>query len=167
MAAQELFEHLPNNELIEENQAFRNDGNGHFNPAPAWGLNATSGGRGMSMADLDNDGDLDIVVNNLLAPAQIFENQLCGGKSLVVDLFWPGSSNSRALGSQLVLHTSTGSYIRQVRAASGYLSGDPARVHFGIPDHSQLQYLDIRWPDGTASRVDAPTAETLLIINRN
>ena len=95
MAAAELFAHLPNNELVEENQVFRNVAGVEFAVAPEWNLDATSGGRGMSMADLDNDGDLDIVVNNLMAPAQIFENQLCGD-ALEVDLLWQDSLNQRA-----------------------------------------------------------------------
>jgi len=167
MAAQELFGHLPNNQLVEENQAFRNTGRGQFSPAPEWKLNATGGGRGMSMADLDSDGDLEIVVNNLLAPAQIFENQLCSGRSLQVDLLWPSSQNTRALGAQLTLHSSTGSYYREIRAASGYLSGNSARVHFGLPDQSQPHYLEIRWPDGAVSRVDDLMAGTMLTISRN
>lgn len=166
MAAEELFGHLPNNELVEQNQAFRNDGSSHFITTPEWGLNATTGGRSMSMADLDNDGDLDIVVNNLLSPAQIFENQLCGGASVEVDLFWPQSQNSRALGAQLVLQTNNGTYYRQVRASSGYLSGDPARIHFGLPENSQLQHLEIHWPDGAVSGVNALTPNTLLTISR-
>ncbi len=166
MAAEELFGHLPGSELVEQNQALRNDGAGNFAPAPEWRLAATAGGRGMSMADLDSDGDLDIVVNNLLQPAQLFENQLCSGSGFAVDLFWPGSGNSRALGAQLTLHTTTGSYSRNVRAASGYLSGDPARVHFGLPAGSQPLSLRIRWPDGAASHIDAVTAGTLLTVNR-
>lgn len=107
MVALDLFDHLPGNELVEENQALRNLGASRFTPAPAWGLNSTLSGRGMSMADLDADGDLDIVVNNLLRPAQIFENQVCGGSALLVDLFWPDSKNTRALGAKVVLQTST------------------------------------------------------------
>lgn len=166
MMAFEMFGHLPNYELVEKNQVFRNNGQGQFAPVPEWGLSATTSGRGMSIADLDNDGDLDIVVNNLLAPAQIFENRLCGGVGLEVDLFWPESKNTRALGAQLTLHTSTGSYYRQVRAASGYLSGDPARIHFGFPAGSALIHLDIQWPDGAISRIDDLAPQTLLMIAR-
>jgi hypothetical protein len=167
MMAEELFAELPGHELVEQNQAFRNEGNGQFAPAPEWLLDASGSGRGMSMADLDHDGDLDIVVNNLLSPAQIFENQLCRGSALEVDLVWPDSHNSRALGSRLILQTGTGPYYREVKASSGYLSGDPARVHFGFPNRSELERLEIRWPDGVISTVDDLTAGTVLTISRH
>ncbi len=160
------FGHLPDHELVEENQALKNDGSGVFQPAPEWGLGSKGSGRGMSMADLDEDGDLDIVVNNLRGPAQLFENQLCSGSSLQVDLFWPGSGNTRGIGSLVTLHTSHGSYRRDVRAASGYLSGDPARLHFGFPAKAKLQALEIGWPDGAVSRTDQLEPQTLLAVTR-
>ena len=147
------FAHLPNHELVEENQALRNDGAGRFRPMPEWQLNATHSGRGMSMADLDGDGDLDIVVNNLRGPAQLFENQLCTGSSIQVDLRWPESGNSRSIGAELLLHTSEGIYRRQVKALSGYLSGDAARVHFGVLEGIGVEKLEVRWPDGVVSEV--------------
>ena len=100
-----MMAHLPNHELVEANQAMRNVGDGFFRPAPEWQLDSTASGRGMSMADLDGDGDLDIVVNNLRQPAQLFENRLCGGQSLLVDLRWPGSANTHAIGAELTLKT--------------------------------------------------------------
>lgn len=166
MVGEGIFDHLPNRELIEQNQALRNDGAGHFMRAPEWGLGSTASGRGMSMGDLDNDGDLDIVINNLGAPAAIFENRLCGGSSLEVDLRWPGSHNTRALGARLALHTSAGTYYRDVRSGSGYLSGDPARVHFGFPAGAVPQRLEIQWPDSRISVIDAPLARTLVTATR-
>ncbi|MBV7327450.1 CRTAC1 family protein [Chloroflexi bacterium TSY] len=166
MMAVELFRHLPNNELVEENQAFRNIGQGQFVPAGEWNLNTTGSGRSMSMADLDDDGDLDIVVNNLQSPAQLLENQLCGGRALEIDLFWPDSPNQRAIGSRLTLHTSTGTYYRTTHSDSGYLSGDPARVHFGFPIETRLEKLVIRWPDGMNTIVDTPESQTLMKVIR-
>jgi hypothetical protein len=109
---------------------------------------------------------LDIVVNNLRGPAQLFENQLCGGLSLEVDLFWPESGNSRAIGAVLALHTSHGTYTRDVRATSGYLSGDPARIHFGFPSNAALHYLEVQWPDGAISRIEPLFSQTHLNITR-
>jgi hypothetical protein len=166
MIAANLFRHLPNGELVEENQAFRNDGRGHFYRAPAWQLGSTASGRGMIMGDLDNDGDLDIVVNNLRKSAQLFENQLCGGTSLQVELRWPASANFFGVGAQLVLTTDQGIMQRDVRATSGYLSGDPVRVHFGFSADAQLHSLQIQWPDGAASVVHEPKGAALLTVTR-
>lgn len=164
---QGTFRQLPNHELVEENQAFRNLGGGRFDPAPQWGLGSLRSGRGMSMADLDGDGDLDIVVNNLATPSQLFENQLCGGSSLQVDLDWPESHNRFAIGARLMLVTDRGTYYRDVKASSGYLSGDPSRVHFGFPADAVLQRLEVRWPDGELSEVTTLTPNTLITVTRD
>lgn len=166
MIATNLFGHLSNGELVEENQAFRNDGLGNFVHAPEWQLGSTASGRGMTMADLDNDGDLDIVVNNLRGSAQLFENQLCDGESVQVELHWPTSGNFYGVGAQLVLETAMGNLWRDVRVTSGYLSGDPVQVHFGIPVGTTLHNLQIRWPDGAYSTVDAIDTGSRLIVSR-
>ncbi len=163
---QTTFPSLPNHELVEANQAFVNVGQGRFVPMPEWKLDSTRGGRGMSMADLDGDGDLDIVVNNLNSPAQLFENQLCQGKSLEVDLLWPQSLNTRAIGAKLVLRTTAGTYYRDVKVASGYISGDTARIHFGFSEQANLQSLEVIWPDTEVSVINAPLANHLLTVTR-
>lgn len=166
MIARDIFAHLPQAELVEANAAFHNQGGLNFVPAPEWGLGSLRSGRGMSMADLDNDGDLDIVVNNLGTPAQLFENQLCGGHNLLVDLRQPETGNTRALGARLSLQTSAGIYSRDVRASSGYLSGDPTVMHFGIPTNTAIERLEVVWPDGETSVIENPTADTHLTITR-
>jgi hypothetical protein len=110
----------------------------------------------MTMADLDGDGDLDIVVNNLRSFAQIFENQLCTGESIQVDLTWSHSPNRHAVGAQVTLYTDRGAYRRDVRASGGYLSGDPTRLHFGFPAGTRLDTLEVQWPDGAISTLQKP-----------
>jgi hypothetical protein len=166
MIALDIFGYLPNDELVEENQTFRNIAGAAFTPAPAWGLGSTASGRGMSMADLDQDGDLDIVINNLRSPAQLFENQLCTGHNLTLDLRDERQLNPYALGSQVIVHTSRGAMTRELRAASGYLSGDPAQLHFGFAPDTVLYDLEIHWLDGQRSVIDAPALDTHLTVTR-
>ena len=167
MISLELFSHLPDNELVEENQAYRNRSGAGFEPMPGWALNDKASGRGMTMADLDNDGDLDIVVNNLGSPATLFENQLCGGDSIEVDLRRPGVGNGQGVGSRLTLYTDNGVYQREVTAVSGYLSGDASRVHFGFPAGAALERLSIVWNDGAYSEVEDIKPNNLLKVTRD
>lgn len=160
------FGHLPDHELVEENQALQNDGTGNFVPRPDWQLNSTRSGRSMVMADLDSDGDLDIVVNNLRTSAQLFENQLCGGRSLQVQLQWPTADNRDAIGAQLYLHTSAGILARDVRAVSGYLSADAPNVHFGLPADATVDQLEIIWPDGGHSTVEGLEPGKLFLVRQ-
>jgi enediyne biosynthesis protein E4 len=170
MIAKDIFEFLPNYELVEKNRIFHNLGDNNFENVD-WGLASTASGRGMTMADLDNDGDLDIVVNNLESPSVVFENQLCsenqtgGGDALTVDLAW-NSSNSEAIGATIKLTTSSGTFMRDVRTTSGYLSGESSRVHFGIPKDAALTSLEILWPDGQTSNITDLQENTLLSIAR-
>lgn len=167
MIAGDLLHYLPAGELVEKNQALRNDGAGQYLLADNWALDSTRSGRGMSMADFDDDGDLDIVVNNLNSPAQLFENRLCvEGESLAIDLRWPDSDNPFAIGATVQLYTDRGVLLRDVRAVSGYLSGDPARLHFGIAANANVKRLEIRWPDGAVSQIDRPLPNQLLTVTR-
>jgi hypothetical protein len=167
MIAADMFGYLPNYELVEENQAFRNLGDGSFAPAPEWKLGSTASGRGMVMGDLDDDGDLDIVVNNLRGFAQWFENRTCGGGSVEVVLRQPAGRNLNAVGAVVALHTDRGIQRRDVRASGGYLSGDPLRLHFGLPEGARVEMLEITWPDGAVSQVAAPPAAARLIVTRD
>ncbi len=159
------FAHMEDHELVERNQALRNTG-GHFEHMPDWELGSERGGRGAAQGDLDGDGDLDIVVNNLRGNAQLFENRLCGGASLQVELRQPGSANPAAIGATAILETPAGRLRRDVRVTRAYLSSDPGQLHFGFPAESQPSLLLIRWPDGQWSTVSAPAAGQKLTISR-
>ena len=150
MQAVAVFPDLPDGALVEANQAFRNTGD-DLVPAPQWGLGDTAGGRGMAQADLDADGDLDVVVNNLGSPAKLFENDLCGGAALVVDPVWLGVQNRDALGVTIEVTAGDRVLRRQLASARGYLSSPPTEAHFGLGDHDRPVDVTITWPDGATT----------------
>jgi enediyne biosynthesis protein E4 len=165
------LKYLANNELIETNKAYLNTG-GKFSPQPNWNLASNSSGRGMSMTDLNNDGQLDIVVNNLGKPAQVFENQLCGGNSLEVELNWLNSSNTKGIGAKVFLNSSLGTMQlktmqREVLSQSGYLSGNDPKIHFGISKDATIESLEVVWSDGKRSVIEKPKANSILNISRS
>jgi hypothetical protein len=164
MIDKENLKYLPNNELLEKNQMYRNV-RGSFQKVTTWNLESLGSGRGMVMTDLNNDGRLDVVVNNLESKSQIFENQICGGQALEVSLKWQGSKNTHALGATLKLHTSNGILQRELLNQSGYLSSNDQKIHFGFAANTTLQKLEIVWTDGT-STLENLTANSHLKITR-
>ena len=154
MVADNLFGHLPDASLTEPNQAFRNVEGSRFEVATGWGLDDTTGGRGMAMADLDSDGDLDIVVNNLNAPSLLYENRLCAGSSVTVALEWSGTLNPSAVGARVTAIGADGAvFVRTVETSRGYLSGASPIVHIGLGAAATPLDLEIVWPDGRVSRL--------------
>ncbi|MFN8441887.1 MAG: CRTAC1 family protein [Caldilineaceae bacterium] len=166
MIASDLFGHLDNAELVEKNQVLRNNQAEMFETMPAWKLDSTASGRGMVMADLDGDGDLDIVVNNLRGSAELHENQLCSGAGMTVDLRWKNSNNPFAIGAKVVLHGIAERWQRDVRASGGYLSGDATQLHFGLPKETTPQSMEIVWPDGVHSLIQNMEQATHLLVTR-
>ena len=161
MRSDQLFDFLPDARLVEENRAFRGDAD--FAPVPEWGLDDPAGGRGVAFADLDDDGDLDVVVNNLDEPARMFENRLCGGVAMTVELRWAGSGNPAALGSTIEFIADDVTRSRAITSSRGYLSSDPSEAHVGLGSADSVD-LRITWPDGRVTSFDdQPTAQHLVV----
>ena len=137
------------------NYGFKNTNGILFsNSTNAWGLNIPSFSNGAAYVDLDNDGDLDIIINNLNDPAFVYENTLynAGEKSkehnLVVN-FEGTKNNIEGIGATLHLYYNSNKqqYYEQ-HPARGYLSTDDPRAHFGLASVTKIDSLLVTWPDG-------------------
>ena len=131
---------------------FRNLGKGRFQEIagnPDFGLSATRSSRGAAFADFDNDGDIDVAVNNMDASPSLFLNQ-GGNRGRWLMLGLEGRvSNRSGIGARVSLQLDGGaSQIREVRGGSSYQGSDDPRVHFGLTQAASVSSLSVRWPSG-------------------
>jgi enediyne biosynthesis protein E4 len=129
---------------------FRNNGKGTFeNVTAASGAAATPhSSRGAAFGDIDNDGDIDVLVMNMNEPPSLLRNDHRGKHGWLTVELVGARSNRSGIGATVVL-TSGG--VRQARAVvsqSSYYSHDDLRAHFGLGSAATADQLDIYWPSG-------------------
>jgi hypothetical protein len=109
--------------------------------------------RGLAASDLDNDGRVDLVINDLDGSPQLLRNESTGtGNWLLVKLRGEGK-NLDAIGATVTAVTDKVSRKRLVQSGSSYISQEDLRLHFGLGPATMVDSIDVRWPDGTTSSV--------------
>ena len=165
MKATDLLSYLPDDELSEDDMLFVTDNSERYELVDR-GISQTGSGRSATMADLDNDGDLDVVVNPIDGNAQLYRNELCQTASIAVTLVDPTSANRDAVGAIVSVAANKQLLTRTIQVSSGYLSGQPTTAHFGLGDTQRIERLVITWPDGKQSEVTDITANMHYTITR-
>jgi hypothetical protein len=127
-------------QYAQPDQLFLNDGHGHFT-AEAFTRPLVS--RGAARGDYDDDGDLDILVNHVNAPAALYRNDLPPGAH------WLGLVlKGRTLGARVRLDCGDHSQFRTLSTSGTYLSAHDPRLHFGLGACSHVDRIEITWPGG-------------------
>src|SRR5690606_1458823 len=133
------------------NYAFRNRGDLTFESvAEAWGLDDDAFASGAAYADLDNDGDLDLVTNNLFEPAGIFRNltrERTGRRYLTVVLRGDGA-NPYGVGARVWVRRGDTLQVQELMPTRGFQSSVDPRLHFGLGLSAAVDTLGVVWPDG-------------------
>lgn len=152
------------------NYMFRGKGDLTFaDVTTAWGLSTPFVGNGAAYADLDNDGDLDLVVNRLGGPAVIWENhenELSGHHWLTV-LLKGRRPNTAALGARVTAVTRNAQQLLEEEPTRGYQSSVDPRLHFGLGPDSIVDRLVVRWPLGDSTVLEDIKADELLTVEED
>lgn len=164
MVITSLIDSIPSNPI--PNFAFKNLGNGRFeNQADAWGLGTPGFSNGSAYADLDGDGDADLITNNVNAPASIYRNnarQLHPEKHFLSIQLQGIGSNTKAIGAQVVVHHKGRQYYQEVSPMRGFQSCVDATLLFGLDTLKMVDTLWVYWPNGQYQwMVNVKTNQTL------
>lgn len=147
------------------NYVFKNkDGIEFRNVTEEWGLTKQSVANGAAYADFDNDGDFDLVMNNLNDVATIYRNNTSGNNFIKIKLIGP-SGNTLGVGSKVTAITDSAKLFQEVFFTRGYESSVEPVVLFGIGKSALVKELLVEWPDGKRSTLTNLKANSTLVVD--
>ncbi|MDB5277775.1 MAG: hypothetical protein JWR61_2730 [Ferruginibacter sp.] len=164
----ELIKKMPSTKLT--NYLFQNNHDLTFkNVTASWGLTKKSVSNGAAYADLDNDGDLDLVINNLNDAATIYKNNANDNtQAHYLKLKFRGTQkNSQGIGAKVYVKTAHNSQLQEQYLTRGFQSSVDPVMHIGLGPDSLVESIIIRWPGGKETLISNTKADTLLTINES
>jgi hypothetical protein len=138
----------------EHGQSFRNDAARH-------GLDSIKDGRGMAIADFDNDGRLDIFVANANANPFLYRNVAPEGPHWVQLALTGTKSNKAAVGAQVRLTAGGSTRLAYISGGNSFAGQSTNRVHFGLGDTAKIDRIEVRWPTGDREVFEGIAADKL------
>lgn len=162
----EYLKKIPSKPL--HNYFFKNKNGVEFQDmSMAWGLGDPSYSNGSAYADLDNDGDLDLVVSQLDGPALVYKNtstERKAGNWLQVELKG-AKGNPTGVGARVRIRVSGQQQYEEMTPTRGFFSSSQPLLHFGLGDATTVEKLEIRWPDGKVQTLENQTVNQRLTLN--
>ena len=158
-----MFERMP--QVAIPNEAFRGGPGVRFQDvAQAWGLDEEGYSNGAVTADLDNDGDLDLVVNNVNAPASVYVNRAAdrGATALAITLQGDGP-NTAGIGAHVTVETDSLTQTAEVSPTRGFLSSVDPRLAVGLGGAERARRVRVAWPDGRVQTLTDVPAGALTV----
>jgi enediyne biosynthesis protein E4 len=147
--------------VLLRNEGAASDGTLQFTDvAMATGSDDIRDGRGVAVADFDNDGDLDVVINNNpgdsgrpeQARATVLRNNVGQRRAWLAVELQGTQSNRDAVGALVTVEAGGEKFTRLVSAGSSFASQQSARLYFGLGDRTQVDAVTVRWPDGRVEK---------------
>ena len=106
-------------------------------------------GRGTAFGDLDGNGTVDVVINNVHAAPDVWLTMTSAPRHWLVLRLVGTTSNRSAIGARVRVTAGGATQIREVHGGGSYLSHNDMRLHFGLEARTEIDSVDVRWPDGS------------------
>ncbi|RZS95099.1 VCBS repeat-containing protein [Cecembia calidifontis] len=163
----ELVSKIPASDI--SNYVFKNNREeGFINVTKDWGLFNPVNSNGAAYADLDNDGDLELIINNVDSPAFIYKNQTQETLPLnwlQIELKGDGE-NQFGIGARIYLYEGNNLQMQEQMPTRGYQSSVSYKIHFGLGSISEIDSLVIIWPGGKSETVKNIKSNSRLILDQ-
>lgn len=163
---------LPNYTLNHPNYVFKNNGDLTFdNMQDKWGIYYPSISYGAGYADLDGDGDIDIIVSNVNETPWIYRNNSdkLGNDNNWVDFHFKGyAKNSEGLGTKVRIYYGDKMQYMQHTLCHGYLTTEENDCHFGLGQNKTIDMVEVEWLDGSKQILtDVPADQVIMLDHAN
>lgn len=129
-----------------------------------WGLGQPTYSNGSTYADLDNDGDLELIINNTEQEAFIYENTTNSQAHYLTIRLKGSTHNPFGIGAKVVVYSGTQKYIRQNYTTRGFQSSVPTELYFGL-DKNEVVNIEVIWPNGQKQFINDVKTNQLIDIN--
>jgi hypothetical protein len=146
------------------NYAFRNNGDMTFSDKSVqWGFSEPTLTNGISCSDLDNDGDLDLVISNVNKVSAVYENRVAGKENHFLKIKLQGPEhNPFGLGTIVFVRSGNITQKQELTLTRGYQSSVPPVIHFGLGPNQVIDELRVVWPDGMQQALRNVKADQLI-----
>jgi hypothetical protein len=154
-------------DYAEPNLLYTNRGDATFvevAAAPFTGTPAVS--RALAAADLDSDGDLDLVTTTLDGPARVYRNDGAGAASWIAVSAIDPALGREAIGARVTIEAGGRTFVRHAIPAGGYLTATGAGIHLGLGAAGRVDGFEVRWPGGDVERFDGAPARGQVTLRR-
>lgn len=150
------------------NVLFKNDhALGFENSGEDWGVADPGFSNGAVYADLDNDGDLDLVTNNVNSAAGVYRNNAPGNSGWLQIELEGDSKNPRGRGCKVTLYRNADMLYQEQTIERGYMSGLSGIMHFGLGNDRDIVKVEVVWPDGKKQTITKPWSDQRLVVRRS
>ncbi len=160
----QLSKSIPSEKI--ENFIFKNNGNLDFEMAnDRWGIDYKGFSNGVVYVDLDNDGDLEIITNNIDDKASLFENTSSEVNGYLSVKFVGEKGNTSGLGNRVYITTDGETQVQELTLSRGFQSSVAPELHFGVGKHKKIDELKVVWTNGKVQKLNNIDSNQELVLS--